>query len=45
MKVDILLELNGVEEIEGALEKIRDFIPKKYESNNEKFLEKLQKII
>ena len=42
MKKVLLLELDGVEEIEEALNKLEGFIPKKYKSNNEKFLEKLE---
>ena len=40
----LLLELNGVEDIEKALNKLEEFSPKKYKSNNEKFLEKLENV-
>lgn len=45
MKVVILLELNGVEGIESALDRINSFKPKKYISNKEIFIEKLENVI
>ena len=35
----------GIDDIEIALERVEDFVPKKYESNNEKFIENLEKYI
>lgn len=42
--MNLLLELDGVEEIEEALNKLESFRTKKYKSNNEKFLENLEKV-
>ena len=35
----------GVEDIEDSLDKIKEFIPKKYKSNNQAFVEKLMNTI
>ena len=40
-KSGYIIGTKGVEELEEALERIEDFVPKKYNSNNEKFVEKL----
>lgn len=40
-----IIGTTGVEGIEEALEKVQDFVPKTYVSNNEKFVEKLENCI
>lgn len=40
-----IIGLCDVDELEGALEKVKNFVPKKYISNNEKFVRKLEEII
>lgn len=40
-----IIGTSGVEEIEEALDKINGFIPKKYVSNNDVFIEKLKNAI
>lgn len=40
-----IIGTKGVEEIEDALKKVRNFEPKKYKSNNKNFLEKLENSI
>lgn len=40
-----IIGTSGVEEIETALDKVKDFIPKKYVSNNEAFVDRLTKEI
>ena len=45
MQAGYIIGTKGVEEIEGALDKVESFVPKKYVSNNEKFVEKLEKVI
>lgn len=40
-----IIGVNSVDEIEIALEKIKDFIPKKYKSNKQNFLDKLENSI
>lgn len=37
-----IIGTSGVEDVESALNKVNEFIPKKYESNNEEFLNKLK---
>lgn len=36
-----IIGTKGVEGLESALERVQDFVPKKYNSNNEKFVDKL----
>lgn len=45
MQAGYIIGTRGVEEIERALGKIYDFVPKKYVSNNEKFVDRLEKTI
>lgn len=40
-KSGYIIGTKGVEELEEALERLEDFVPKKYNSNNEKFVERL----
>ena len=40
-----IIGLHGVDELEDALNKIERFVPKKYTSNNEKFVNKLENAI
>lgn len=40
-KSGYIIGTKGVEELEEALERVEDFVPKKYNSNNEKFVERL----
>lgn len=40
-KSGYIIGTKGVEDLEEALERIENFVPKKYNSNNEKFVEKL----
>lgn len=36
-----IIGTKGVEDLEKALERVEDFVPKKYNSNNEKFVDRL----
>ena len=40
-----IIGTNGIEDIESAIDRIKTFIPKRYESNNDKFIKKLEEII
>ena len=40
-----IIGTKGVEDIEDSLDKIKEFIPKKYKSNNQVFVEKLMNTI
>ena len=44
-KSGFIIGTTGVEQIEGALKRVQEFIPKKYKSNNDNFVSKLEKCI
>lgn len=44
-KSGFIIGICGVNELEDTLEKVNDFVPKKYISNNKKFVEKLEETI
>lgn len=44
-KSGYIIGTKGIEEIEEALDRLVDFLPKKYKSNNKNFLKKLENAI